>query len=83
MLKERLTALGWKIVNESPAAVVCAVPPDPTNVRAIVRRVVASGCAWVSVAVFENCEVVRACITSGMTIQKDISSLVVALAEND
>ena len=83
MLKKRLTALGWKIVNELPAAVVCAVPPGPADVRAIVRRVVASGYAWVSVAVFENCEVVRACITSGMTTPKDISSLVVALADDD
>jgi glutamate/tyrosine decarboxylase-like PLP-dependent enzyme len=83
MLREQLTGIGWKIVNESPAAVVCAVPPDPADVRAIVRRVVASGCAWISVAVFENCEVVRACITSGLTTQKDISRLVAALADHD
>lgn len=83
MLRERLTQMGWTIVNESPAAVVCAVPPDPAAVRTIVRHVVASGCAWVSVAVFENCEVVRACITSGLTTQKDISSLVAALADHD
>ena len=82
-LRERLTEKGWTIVNQSPAAVLCAVPPDPNAVRTIVRRVVASGNAWVSTAVFEGREVVRTCITSGLTTEDDISALVAALADHD
>jgi glutamate/tyrosine decarboxylase-like PLP-dependent enzyme len=78
-LKEQLIARGWTVANASPVGVLCIVPPKPKAVRQIVNHVVASGNAWVSVAVFEGREVIRACVTSGMTTAEDISGLVVAL----
>ncbi len=82
LLRRLLLDAGWTVPNNSPAGVVCAVPPDPASVRSVVARVLASGRAWVSVATFENREVIRACVTSGLTTDEDICSLVAALAHN-
>ena len=79
LLRRRLLDAGWSVVNCSPAGVVCAMPPDPTAVRWIVKRVLASGRAWVSVATFEGREVIRACVTSGLTTEADVGALVAAL----
>jgi len=81
-LRQRLLEAGWTIANDSPAGVVCAIPPEPALVRTIVSQVVASGCAWVSVAAFEDREVIRACVTSGLTTDEDVGSLVTALVRN-
>jgi aromatic-L-amino-acid decarboxylase len=78
-LKEQLAGLGWSVANASPVGVLCIVPPRPDTVRRIVGHVVASGRAWISLAVFEGREVIRACVTSGMTTKEDISELVTAL----
>jgi hypothetical protein len=60
--------------------VVCAEPPvGASTAREVVRRVVASGHAWVSVATFEGHEVVRACVTNGKTTRRDIMATVGAL----
>ena len=76
MLRERQ----WRIVNNSPLAVLCMVPPPGSADPAlIVRRVLASGTAWVSVARFEHSTVVRACITNGRTTRADLAQLVEAL----
>ena len=82
VLRRRLLEAGWTIANDSPAGVVCAIPPDPASARAIVTRVVASGCAWVSIATFESREVIRACVTSGLTTDEDVDTLVTALVQN-
>ena len=79
-LRTALHAHGWKIVNDSQMAVLCAVPPSGgSTAREIVTRVVTSGEAWISVAVFEGQEVVRACVTHGQTDEDDIETLVEAL----
>jgi glutamate/tyrosine decarboxylase-like PLP-dependent enzyme len=80
-LKKQLIVRGWSVANASPVGVLCIVPPQPKAVRQIVNRVVASGKAWVSVAVLEGHEVVRACVTSGMTTADDVIALVVALEQ--
>jgi glutamate/tyrosine decarboxylase-like PLP-dependent enzyme len=80
-LRLRLTRGGWRVVNQSPLAVVCIEPPDQNNIREIVNRVLATGKAWVSVASFEGREVIRACVTSGETIENDIADLVECLEE--
>jgi hypothetical protein len=49
------------------------------EVRSIVGKVVASGRAWVSVARFEERDVIRACITHGETTLQDVEALVSAL----
>ncbi len=82
LLKTMFLARGWSIVNQSPLAVLCiGPPPKHGDVAPIVRRVVASGRAWVSTAMFEGNEVVRACVTHGETTSGDIKVLVDALED--
>ena len=79
-IKERLVGLGWTVANDSPLAVLDVIPPagfDP--VRELVRRVVASGRAWVAPTLFEGRDVVRICATNGETTLEDVEALVAAL----
>jgi glutamate/tyrosine decarboxylase-like PLP-dependent enzyme len=79
-VKEGLVASGWSIANDSPVAVLNAIPPrELGDVRALVRRVVASGRAWVAFTTFEGAEVVRICATNGETSMEDINTLIAAL----
>ena len=79
-VKERLLALGWRIANDSPLAVLDAIPPkDLGDVRTLVRKVVASGRAWVAPTTFEGQDVVRICATNGETAMADVDALVRAL----
>ncbi len=79
-VKERLLASGWRIANDSPLAVLDAIPPAALgDVRALVRRVVSSGRAWVAPTTFEGQEVVRICATNGETAIGDVDALVAAL----
>jgi glutamate/tyrosine decarboxylase-like PLP-dependent enzyme len=81
-IKEGLLALGWSIANDSPLAVLDAIPPaDLGDVRALVRRVVASGQAWVAPTLFEGRDVVRICATNGETKMEDVNALIAALNE--
>ena len=81
-VKERLLASGWRIANDSPLAVLDAIPPKALgDVRALVRRVVASGRAWVAPTRFEGQDVVRICATNGETGITDVDALVTALNE--
>jgi glutamate/tyrosine decarboxylase-like PLP-dependent enzyme len=81
-IKERLIASEWRIANESPLAVIDAIPPARLGeVRALVRQVVASGRAWVAPATFEGQDVVRICVTNGETNLQDVSELIAALNE--
>jgi hypothetical protein len=79
-IKVRLLASGWTVANDSKLAVLDAVPPPALgDVRALVRRVVASGRAWVAPTLFEGRDVVRICATNGETRDEDIDALVAAL----
>ena len=79
-IKEKLLVLGWKIANDSPLAVLDAIPPVVLgDVRALVRRVVASGQAWVAPTLFEGRDVVRICATNGETKMQDVDALIAAL----
>jgi glutamate/tyrosine decarboxylase-like PLP-dependent enzyme len=81
-IKQRLVALRWTIANDSPLAVLDAIPPAHLgDVRDLVRRVVASGRAWVAPALFEGRDVVRICATHGETGMDDVDALIVALNE--
>ena len=78
--KKSLEAKGWKIINNSPLAVLNILPPQRgVNVSVIVDRVLASGKAWVSVASYEGEKVIRACVTNGETSEDDVDALVDAL----
>ena len=81
-VKHGLLALGWGIANDSALAVLAAVPPaELGDVRALVRRVVASGRAWVAPTTFEGRDVVRICATNGETSAEDVSALIGVLNE--
>jgi hypothetical protein len=81
-IKVRLVASGWTAANDSKLAVLDAIPPAALgDVRALVRRVVASGRAWVAPTLFEGREVVRICATNGETSDQDIDELVAVLNE--
>ncbi|MGO9991020.1 MAG: pyridoxal phosphate-dependent decarboxylase family protein [Steroidobacteraceae bacterium] len=81
-IKGLLLARGWRIANESPLAVLNAVPPPALgDVGSLVRRVVASGRAWIAPAVCEGRDVVRICATNGETTQHDVDELIAALHE--
>ena len=79
-VKERLEALNWRVVNDSPLAVLDAVPPPELgDVRTLVRGVVASGRAWIAPTTFEGQDVVRICATNGETTIADVDALIAAL----
>jgi glutamate/tyrosine decarboxylase-like PLP-dependent enzyme len=79
-VRERLEDLQWRVVNDSPLAVLDVVPPAQLgDVRSLVRRVVASGQAWVAPATYEGRDVVRICATNGETAIADVDALVAAL----
>ena len=80
LLGRRLTERRWRVVNQSPVAVLCFEPPKGApDVQTIVGRVLASGRAWISAASFEGREIIRACVTHGGTTPEDVAVLVEAL----
>jgi glutamate/tyrosine decarboxylase-like PLP-dependent enzyme len=81
LLAEQLAARGWSVVNDPALALVCVEPPSGTGARAIVGRVLASGHAWISTALFEGREVIRACVTHGEATTDDIAQVVKALED--
>jgi hypothetical protein len=81
-IKERLVPLGWVVANDSPLAVLDVVPPAELGpVRDLVRRVVASGRAWVAPTTLEGRDVVRICATNGETSLEDVNALIAVLNE--
>ena len=79
-VEARLVAKGWSVANDSRLAVLCVLPPAGSPpVRDIVRKVLASGRAWVAVAKLEGRDVVRICATHGETTMADVDELVAAL----
>jgi glutamate/tyrosine decarboxylase-like PLP-dependent enzyme len=79
-VKERLVTAGWSVANDSGLAVLDVLPPQAFGeVRALVKRVIASGRAWVAPANFEGRDVVRICATHGQTTLADIDELVAVL----
>jgi glutamate/tyrosine decarboxylase-like PLP-dependent enzyme len=82
LLRENVEKRGWSVVNEPSLAVACMTPPPGSRqVRDIVKRAVSSGGTWVSVAIFEGREVVRACVTHGGTTPADIVAVAHVLEE--
>lgn len=76
LLKQQLVEYGWTVANDSPLAVLCVEPPEGfPDVRSIVRDVVASGSAWISVTTFKGRDVIRICVTNGRTMPQDIRAL--------
>ena len=79
-VRSRLVARGWTVLNDSQLAVLDVTPPaELGDVRTLVRRVVASGRAWVAPVNFEGQDAVRICATHGETGIADIEALIAAL----
>jgi glutamate/tyrosine decarboxylase-like PLP-dependent enzyme len=79
-IERQLLSSGWTVANDSRLAVLDVVPPASLGeIRALVRRVVASGRAWVAPTTFEGRDVVRICVTHGETSDTDIDALVSVL----
>jgi glutamate/tyrosine decarboxylase-like PLP-dependent enzyme len=80
IVKERLLARSWRALNDSQLAVLCVAPPPGfPPIREVVRRVLASGRAWVAVTTFAGQEAIRICATHGEIAAPDIDALVNAL----
>jgi len=80
-LRLEIQSRGFRVANRSVLGVLCLDPPAPATARAVVQHVLATGQAWVSIAVFEGREIIRACVTSGDTTEADIEVLVASLEQ--
>ena len=79
-IRTELEKRGWSVVNDSPLALLNVTPPAAFGTpRSIVARVLKSGRAWVSLARFEEQDVIRICVTHGETSAEDLAILVQAL----
>jgi aromatic-L-amino-acid/L-tryptophan decarboxylase len=79
-IRAALEKRGWSVVNDSLLAVLNVLPPAGLgNPRSVVARVLKSGRAWVSLARFEEQDVIRICVTHGETSAEDLTILVQAL----
>ena len=79
-LRTLLAGNGWRVVNDSPLAVICFTDEQhDADPIAIAEHVVASGNAWISTAQFEGKRVLRACITSHLTRREHLAALMTAL----
>jgi glutamate/tyrosine decarboxylase-like PLP-dependent enzyme len=85
LLRDRLKASGWSIVNQTKLPVVCFTPSDQAWDMAMHQRVsdavVQSGNAWISTILLGGkTPALRACITNYRTQPEHIEKLVAALA---
>jgi glutamate/tyrosine decarboxylase-like PLP-dependent enzyme len=79
-IRAELERRGWSVVNDSSLALLNVVPPAALGEpRSVVARVLKSGRAWVSLARFEEQDVVRICVTHGETSVEDLAILLQAL----
>jgi aromatic-L-amino-acid decarboxylase len=74
-LRESLEATGWRIVNSTPLPVICFTR-DGLSVSGFVAELRDRQIAWMSEAQVGGDSVVRACITSFKTTEKDIEWVV-------
>jgi glutamate/tyrosine decarboxylase-like PLP-dependent enzyme len=85
LLRGRLTASGWSIVNRTKLPVVCFTPSDEEWDMAMHQRasdaVVESGSAWISTIMLGGKKpALRACITNYRTGPEHIETLLVVLS---
>jgi len=75
VLRDSLEATGWRIVNSTPFPVVCFTR-DGLAIPEFVAKLRERQIAWMSDALISGEPVVRACITSFKTTEKDIEWVV-------
>jgi glutamate/tyrosine decarboxylase-like PLP-dependent enzyme len=84
LLKEKLAAGGWEIVNDTQLPVVCFADKrmNAEQHQAVVNHIFDSGDAWISTTVVAGSRTtLRACITNYKTDEQDLDVLVEALAK--
>ena len=82
-IRGELERRGWRVVNDSPFALLNVVPPARLGEpQAVLARVLASGRAWVALARFEEQDVIRICVTHGETSDADLAILVETLDQS-
>lgn len=78
-LRRGLAGRGWQVVNDTPLPLVCFVPDGVDDRDAAVRHietaVLDSGRAWISQVALRGRPVLRACITSFETRDRDVGIL--------
>ena len=75
VLRESLSAAGWRIVNKTPLPVVCFTS-DGLDVPSFLADVRNEQIAWMSEAHINGSSAVRACISSFKTTEGDIRDVV-------
>ena len=85
ILRQKLQAAGWSVVNDTPLPVVCVtndgLRAGRTSTTDIVAAIQARGRVWISDVVLGRRErALRACITSFRTTEDDLDVLVEELA---
>jgi hypothetical protein len=80
LLRERLLARGWEILNLTPLPVICFTHREIREGRrttaGLVAEVVGRGRAWISEVVLAGREkAIRSCITSFRTEEADLDVL--------
>jgi glutamate/tyrosine decarboxylase-like PLP-dependent enzyme len=75
VLKRALSDSGWRIVNDTPLPLVCFTR-DGLNIPTFLASLRGSQIAWMSEAQIKGLPVVRACITSYKTSERDIGWVV-------
>lgn len=81
LLRDRPTAAGWEVVNDTPLPVVCFTHPARAGGRGAMDGLLASiharGSAWrQAVRLSSGDHALRACITSYLTSSEDVDVLV-------
>ena len=75
LLRELLAESGWCIVNRTPLPVVCFTHPG-LDIPAVLARLKEEQLAWMSETHCAGQPVLRACVTSFKTTEKDVHAVV-------
>jgi glutamate/tyrosine decarboxylase-like PLP-dependent enzyme len=79
LLRQRLDASGWQVINDTPLPLVCftrRAGATAARLEAVAAAVTASGEAWLNSVPLGSGTALRACITSYRTAPADIDSLI-------
>ena len=75
LLRERLIAANWRVVNNTPLPVVCFTR-EGLDLPLFLQELKSQQIAWMSEARLGNRTVLRACVTSLKTTEEDIEQVV-------
>ena len=76
-LRKSLEHARWRVLNDSPVAVVCFTDQDDGfSAATAADEIVGAGRCWISAATFEGRDVLRACVTSHFTTEEHLDRLV-------